>query len=177
MSIKITTVQIDERTRVTAWYAEYADNPLYALDFVSVHPIRQNYRFKTPPAGKDSRADTIDTIVDYDGDLKKHFERAGVPYRIVSITSDRDWVGEYVFYLESNDHNLGIEYLDSVISKYQQYADGEVYEMTLERAEEWTSESGVKKLEWTTAESASGFYADFHDETVLREYARECFGV
>ena len=188
-------IPIDDDTRLVVYYDPDVTNPLDDhVEGVSVHTLTVNRIFRSaPPAGDDSHGDAIDTIIDAlwrsDDDvsaaLATHFARAGLPHRIVDMTTDRDWVGRFVWYLEpetvAENQALaplwtGLDYLDGVIAEYEQWARGEVYIVQLQKRVVWRRVDAPEDREtWEVSDSIGKCYLNETDTAV--DVAREHFDI
>lgn len=180
----INTVQINKKTRVAAYYETDAIKPDEFNDVVSVHAIRSNNRYYGPTPGNDTSASVLDEIYQYNDNyaaaIEKHFKRLGTVCKVVDINSGRDWVGEYVFYVEPTmikDIGNPEEYLKVCIDEYKQFAEGDVYTVTLEKLQVWKNSRGEKREEWEIVDSIGNIYADVYDEKTLLELGLDYFGV
>lgn len=105
---------------------------------LSLHCINgSGWNFDPLPSGADSHSAELTAITDhaeYDDDelpLTKHFERAGLSFKVVSFTSYRDFRGAYIAYGETDD--MDEAWIESDCEAIQQYLDGEVYALVHEK--------------------------------------------
>ena len=183
---KITTVQINEKLRVSAYYDEVLEDPRDWNTYVSIHPLKRNGMYIPPNPGDNTNEYEIDEIYshndNYETAIKKHFTRLNTLCEIVNLNCDRSWIGEFVFYIEPekiNEIGKGHEqqYLDVTIKEYKQYASGEVYTVAIEKLETWTNTKGDTKETWETEDSLCDIYENVYDDDTLLLIASEYFGI
>lgn len=121
---------------------------------ISVHVVRLGRGYVAPDApGGDTHGEALDAILEnLDGEaaqaaIELHFKRAGLPYKIVDMAAQHDWVGEFIWYVEADAVAASIKagelspawswdgdaYIQGYLDEYQAWANGEVYGVTLER--------------------------------------------
>lgn len=192
MNLTADIIQINEDTRIVVKYDQDAEDPRNWDPGVSVHPIRTNARYHRIDAGTNSHEHQLDEIIEHvpemqrDDALARHFERAKLPFRIVSMMSGRDWIGDYVWYAEPETvaENMelaplwnGLDLVDGCIEQYRAYLDGEVYGVILEKRVTWqrADDPDVTQETWEHEDSVWGCYLD-GDYTALT-VAADHFGI
>lgn len=181
----VTTIPLDDLHRLVVEYDADSEDPReWDSDTVSVHPVNLNPGYLAPTPGKDSHEDAIDAILEHHAEtlytgrgvsyrmtdeaeaaLTKHFARAGLPFRLTELNADRDWVGLFLWYLETTDDLSDPDkYLDGCVGTYRQYAAGEVYMVSLEELTEWEQigpdKSRGLRRSWESVESIGSIYLE-----------------
>lgn len=182
----INTVQINKKTRVVAYYDEFADNPTENFsDVVSIHEIKKTTHKSGMDSGADTSGSAIDSIYEYNDDyetkIEKHFQKQGTACKVLDLEASRHYYGEFVFYIEpSKLEEIGPDaagYLDDCIAEYQQYLDGNIYIVAVEKLVVYRSSVGGKIEQWEQIDSVSGVYDDVYDDEKLLELASDFFGI
>lgn len=165
-------IQVDDDTRVAVYPDPDAENPRSWQEGISVHALHRRHRYIPPDAGTDSHGAALDRILDgastshVEDAIALHFQRANLPHRITASEA-----GEFVWYLEPETvaENLALaplwsplDLLDAAIAEYEQWANGEVYTVTLEKRVGWTraDDPEISRETWEVADMISGCFLD-----------------
>lgn len=192
-------IQVDDDTRVAVYPDPDAENPRSWQEGISVHALRRKGGYNAPDAGTNSHGAALDEILDgasssqVEGAIALHFQRANLPHRITASEA-----GEFVWYLEPETvaENLalaplwnGLDLLDGVIAEYEQWANGEVYIVAVEKRTRWArlDQNGepvfiadadiipITLTTWEEVELIGGCYLD--DDYTARQVAAEHFDI
>lgn len=186
--MSVETITLTDTSRLVVSYDEdcQGENPREWREAVSVHPLRLHDHFNPPAPGLDSHGSDVEEILEWlplarfergyrearDEAIAKHFTRAGIPFIIHEYNSYRDYVGDFVWYVEpdsTDGEGWTIDSVRSEIETYEKWAAGEVYNVDLERLETWVKlgEHGEATAEmrddWERVESIGGCYLDDED--------------
>ena len=175
---QIDIVDIDERFRAVLYY-DYNNNetPRDWGNDISVSPIKTNYRYTMPDAGVNDLGDEIEAYTHYWGEggveaLEAAMLREKRAYKIVSLMSERDWVGDFVFY--GDDETVELPWIEAHADTVQQFYNGEVYRVEVEEKQVYknVNNSDAPLLErWeAVGYGIGGIYFDSGDSV---EYRRE----
>jgi hypothetical protein len=181
----VNAITIDDRTRVVVEYDLDAgdDCPLewQGAGYVSIRNAYHGSPFTVDPA---ETADTVRHIVDQldgaRGDVEgaietaivKHYARQGYVAARLDLrgSSQSDWHDGYVYVIREN-----AEWLEGMGETLQQWYEGAVYVLTLQRLETWTNEAGETRDTWESHDSMGGVYVDAWDDAAVLAEAMQHF--
>ena len=187
MSEILETIAINDDYRVAVSYDDSPDCPLAWNDEFNAHTIRvDRHTLNMKELGVyDAEGDALDTLldtVDYYGNgypedmdiaILKHLKRKGYAARIAEV-GGRDGWHLAVFYARPDAGDVNA-WLNGNIRTFEQWRDGEVYTLTLERRTTWTNDRGETRETWEAVDSCSGYYFDSYKDldTQAREFAND----
>ncbi len=169
----IDTLQITDALRACFYYDDAPESPRSWTTGISVHPIRSGRNTVDPAPGDDTHGDALEDIINNADDVEAaillHFSRAGLPAQIGRRDDaihvwymERDFLNEY---LELSPEWPPTECLASEMSVYEQWAEGQVFVVTFQRAVEYQrvdGEPGSVTLWGDDGHSVSGMYGDLY---------------
>jgi hypothetical protein len=173
-------VMLNATERVAVYYDQFADDPRRDwYSGVSMFPIENNDRFDTLLPGDDDGMISLLSDVFAGGDWDEDTDDKEQMYVALlnehnrvwikkEFTSYRDWVGNYLVWTAPAENAK--EYLNSYCNTIQQWIDGEVYVVALEKMRTYVDESDPERTitRWEIEESVGSVYLDnFNDESIL----------
>ena len=181
------TIAINDNYRVAVTYDDISDCPLTWNDDINAHTIRvgRNTLTMKELGAYDAEGDALDTLLDTleyygDGDpgevddaILKHLTRKGYAARIAEV-GGRDYWHLAVFYARPDGGDVEA-FISGMVSTFEQWRDGEVYTLALQRRTTWTSDTGDTRETWEDVESCGAYYFDSYNDmdTQAREFAND----
>lgn len=206
--MQLGTIEVDETRRIVIHQDDHPDSPREWQEGCSVFEVNRNTRYLAPDEGENTHEAALAAILEQLGEerygngggdytltdaaeeaIAKHFDRAGLYYRIVEHHSGRDWVGVFIWYVEDACQKANTvlgpawnpaDFIDSCVAEYEAWAEGSVYGVGLENRvmyaavtdpddtlEAWVEDSEVDIL-WGIITT---------DENDLRTSAADAFGI
>ena len=181
------TIAINDNYRVAVSYDEISDCPLAWYNEISAHTIRADrHTLNMKQLGAyDAEGDALDTLLDtldyygngdpedMDTAILKHLTRKGYAARIAEVGGREGWHFA-VFYAKPDGGDVNA-WINGNIRTFEQWRDGEVYILTLERRTTWTSDTGDTRETWEAVNSCGCYYFDSYKdmETQAREFAND----
>ena len=187
MSETIETIAINDNYRVAVAYDDISDCPLTWTDEINAHTIRvDRHTLNMKQLGAyDAEGDDIQSVIDAVEEFTdstsdevveavlKHLKRKGYAARIVEVGGRNAW-HLAVFYARPDGGDVNA-WLKGNIHTFEQWRDGEVYTLTLERRTTWTSDRGETRETWEAVDSCGAYYFDERDDLLAqaREFAND----
>lgn len=187
MSETIKTIAINDNYRVAVSYDDISDCPLTWTDEINAHTIMADrHILNMKELGVyDAEGDALDALIDtidyygngdpedMDTAVLKHLKRKGYAARIAEV-GGRDGWHFAVFYARPDGGDVNA-WLKGNIRTFEQWRDGEVYILTLERRTTWTSDTGDTRETWEAVNSCGCYYFDGRDDllTQARDFAAD----
>ena len=181
------TIAINDDYRVAVTYDDISDCPLAWDDEFNAHTISVDRRLLNMKeiGVHDSEGDDIQSVIDALEEFTdstsdeiaeavlKHLKRKGYAARIAEV-GGRDGWHFAVFYARPDGGDVEA-FISGMIRTFEQWRDGEVYTLALQRRTLWTSDAGDTRETWETVEACGGYYFDSHKdlETQAREFAND----
>jgi hypothetical protein len=172
----IRTVKVDEKKRIVIDYDQDAENPRTEQWGVSVFQIAESPRYIDILPGKNSLFLELGEILEKTDDVsafEKFCKRKHIAYRVTNTER-----GTYIWYVEpkATDIKNPEEFLDGCIDCYNEWADGNVYILTLQTLVTWHNDKGATKEDWEDVDSIAGVYIDiYNDDEVIRTAKEQGF--
>ena len=183
----IETIAVNDNYRVAVTYDDISDCPLTWDDEINAHTIRVDRNTLTMKelGAYDAEGDDIQGVIDALEEftdstsdeiaeaILKHLTRKGYAARIAEVGGRNDWHFA-VFYARPDGGDVNA-WINGNIRTFEQWRDGEVYILTLERRTTWTSDTGDTRETWETVDLCGGYYFDSYKdlETQAREFAND----
>jgi hypothetical protein len=165
------TIQFGEDYRAVLSYdTDLCDTPRDWGNDISVAPIAANYRYSAPDDGVNALGDEVAAIAadwrdNGEDKLAKLMGLHKLAYKVVSLTAQRDWVGDFVFY--GDDETVELSWIEAHADTVQQFYNGEVYRVEVEKKQVYkhiTDENAPLLERWeTVGYSLGGIYFDSGD--------------
>ena len=181
------TIAINDNYRVAVTYDYLSDCPLAWDDEFNAHTIRvdRNTLNMKELGAYDAEGDDLDTLLDTldyygNGDhgevhaaILKHLKRKGYAARIAEVGGRHDW-HIAVFYARPDGGDVEA-FISGMVRTFEQWRDGEVYTLALQRRTLWTSDAGDTRETWEDVESCGAYYFDSYKDmdTQAREFAND----
>ena len=177
----VNVVSIDENTRIVVDYGMDATCPREYEDDISVFCIGKHPKFASIAEGKGTHNEALQDIVDKTGadtlkvidNVTGYLREAGVSY--VTSLADR---GMHVWYWDGNslEDNIAKARLRSSIERYNAWAQGDVYDMYVERRRTWTAQDNPNDTmhTWEYEDGVYGEYCDALDDEEVKAIAMDC---
>ena len=181
------TIAINDNYRVAVTYDNVYECPLAWDDEINAHTIRADRHtlnmkelgvYDAEGYALDALIDTLDYYgngdpEDMDTAILKHLKRKGYAARIAEVGGHASWHFA-VFYAKPDGGDVNA-WINGNIRTFEQWRDGEVYILTLERRTTWTNDRGETRETWETVDSCGGYYFDSYKdlETQAREFAND----
>ena len=189
MSEILETIAINDNYRVAVTYDDISDCPLAWDDEINAHTIRADRDalnmkelgvYDAEGYALDTLVDTLDYYGNGDPDerdtaILKHLKRKGYAARIAEVGGRASW-HLAVFYARPDGGDVNAwKWIKGNIRTFEQWRDGEVYILTLERRTTWTSDTGDTRETWEAVNSCGCYYFDGRDDllTQAREFAND----
>ena len=187
MEETIETIAINDDYRVAVNYDYLSDCPLAWDDEINAHTIRvdRNTLNMKELGVYDAEGDDIQSVIDAVEEFTdstsdevaeavlKHLKRKGYAARILEVGGRDSWHFA-VFYMRPDGGDVNA-WLNGNIRTFEQWRDGEVYILTLERRTTWTSDTGETRETWEAINSCGCYYFDSYKDmdTQAREFAND----
>ena len=183
----IETIAINDNYRVAVTYDDIPDCPLAWYNEISAHTIRVDRHTLTMKelGAYDAEGDDIQSVIDAleeftDSTIDeiaeavlKHLKRKGYAARIAEV-GGRDYWHFAVFYARPDGGDVEA-FISGMVRTFEQWRDGEVYALALQRRTTWTSDTGDTRETWETVDSCGGYYFDSYKDldARAREFAND----
>ena len=181
------TIAINDNYRVAVSYDEISECPLAWNDEINAHTIRVDRGIMNMKelGVYDEEGYALDTLIDtldyygngdpeeMDTAILKHLKRKGYAARIAEVGGREGWHFA-VFYARPDGGDVNA-WINGNIRTFEQWRDGEVYILTLERRTTWTSDTGDTRETWEAVNSCGCYYFDSYKDmdTQAREFAND----
>lgn len=177
----VNVVSIDENTRIVVDYSRDATCPREYEDEISVFCIVKHPKFASIAEGKGTHNEALQDIVDKTGadtmkvidNILGYLKKAGVSY-VTSLTNKR----MHVWYWDGNslENSIAETILWQSIERYDAWAQGDVYDICVERRRTWTAQDNPKDTmhTWEYEDGVYGEYCDAMDDEEVKAIAIEC---
>ncbi len=177
----VNVVSIDENTRIVVDYSMSATCPREYEDDISVFCIVKHPKFVSIAEGKGTHNEALQDIVGKTGaDVEKGVEnvtgylrKAGVSY-VTSLAHG----GVHVWYWDDDslENSTAETILRQSIERYDAWAQGDVYDICVERRRTWTAQDNPNDTmhTWEYEDGVYGEYCDAMDDKEVKAIAIEC---